>query len=153
MKKQAVFILFLLLTALSIKAQEALPKFTVKELSKGKILISWVNPFANCNQLMVQRSYDSIRFFKSIYSAQSPALPQNGFVDNEAVPGIKTFYRIFYVLESGDYFLRKLPRPQSLNLLCKPKHLNLMFQAAIMITQKQKNQEKKKKHTPITRLP
>ena len=107
MKKQFTFVLFFLVISFSIKAQDTLPKFTVKELSQGKILISWANPFANCNQLMVQRSYDSLRFFKSIYAAQSPNLPQNGFVDNTIAPGIKVYYRIFYVLESGEYFFTK----------------------------------------------
>ncbi|MBS1628053.1 MAG: hypothetical protein JSR09_00175 [Bacteroidetes bacterium] len=107
MKRQFAFILLFIVIGFNIKAQDTLPKFSVKELAKEKVLISWINPFANCNQLMVQRSYDSLQFFKTIYSAQSPTLPQNGFVDVDITPGIKAYYRIFYVLEDGGYFFTK----------------------------------------------
>lgn len=83
-------------------SQDTLPNFTA--LEKGKrVIISWVNPFEGCIQLNVQRSYDSLRFFRTVYSATSPGLPQNGF--SEPRPEYsKTYYRIFYVLEGGAYF-------------------------------------------------
>ncbi|MDE3234675.1 MAG: hypothetical protein KGO81_01885 [Bacteroidota bacterium] len=87
-------------------AQDTLPNFTIHQLTKEKKQISWINPYSNCIQLVVQRSYDSTKLFTSIYSAQSPALPQNGFVDNVS-SSRKVFYRIFYVLEDGKYFFTK----------------------------------------------
>ena len=52
----------------SAQAQTALPGFTVKELTKGKTQISWINPYPSCIQLAVQRSYDSITNFRTIFS-------------------------------------------------------------------------------------
>lgn len=83
-------------------AQDTLPNFTVTERG-NKVIISWVNPFKTCIQLNVQRSFDSLKNFRTIYSAPSPELPQNGYSDNK-MPTNRTFYRIFYVLDGGTYF-------------------------------------------------
>ncbi len=88
-------------------AQDTLPGFSVRNISKGKNQVSWTNPYETCIQLAVQRSFDSIRFFQTIYSALSPSLPQNGFVDNNAATGGRTFYRIFYVIGGGNYYFTK----------------------------------------------
>ncbi len=88
-------------------AQDTLPNFTVREISKTKLLISWINPYPNCIQLAIQRSFDSTRFFNTVYSAISPNLPQNGFADNKLPVGLKVYYRIFYVLDGGTYFFSK----------------------------------------------
>lgn len=85
-------------------AQPSLPAFQVKELTQGKIQISWHNPFQNCIQLAVQRSSDSSNNFRTIFSSQSPELEQNGFVDNKPLPRAKSYYRIFYVLQGGSWF-------------------------------------------------
>lgn len=98
---------FLMLRILSAHAQNVLPDFTVKELTKGKIQISWNNPFTNCIQLSLQRSVDSTGDFRTIFSTQSPELPSNGFVDNRQLPNNKRYYRIFYVLDGGAYFFSK----------------------------------------------
>jgi hypothetical protein len=92
-------------------AQDTLPKFTVREISKGKVQVSWINTFDKLVQLTVQRSFDSTKFFRTIFSSQSPWLPQNGFVDNNAVPGYKMFYRILYVFEGGSYFFTTSKSP------------------------------------------
>ncbi len=84
-----------------------LPDFSVKELTKGKIQISWNNPYRNCIQLAIQRSADSSKNFRTIFSSLSPELATSGFVDNKPMPAIKSYYRIFYVLEGGAYFFTK----------------------------------------------
>jgi len=94
-----------------IQAQDTLPNFTVRDLGKNKIQISWVNPYENCIQLAVQRSFDSTRFFRTIYSAQSPSLPQNGYVDTKFSQGVKVYYRMFYVLSEGNYFFTQAKTP------------------------------------------
>jgi len=100
---------FVLMYSLSY-AQDTLPNFTLQDFGNAKIQISWMNPFSNLNQVSIQRSYDSIRFFQTIFSSQSPNLPQNGFIDNLSAPGVKVFYRIFYVKEDGDYaYTKSLP--------------------------------------------
>ncbi|MDE3145125.1 MAG: hypothetical protein KGL19_13290 [Bacteroidota bacterium] len=78
--------------------------FSVNDLGKGKVQISWNNPYETCIQLSVQRSYDSSKLFQTIFTAQSPELPTNGFVYNAGDQHVKMYYRIFYVLEGGNYF-------------------------------------------------
>lgn len=84
-------------------SQYVLPQFSMKEITKGKIQISWLNPYNDCIQLSVQRSVDN-KNFRTILSAQTPALYDNGFIDNKSPIGIKVYYRIFYVLKGGAYY-------------------------------------------------
>ena len=94
--------LFVIALSTPVFSQDALPKFTVAEKGK-KVIVSWINPYQSCIQLNVQRSYDSLKYFRTVYSATSPALPQNGFSETKPAYS-KTYYRIFYVLEGGSYF-------------------------------------------------
>jgi hypothetical protein len=98
----------LLLGALSSRAQNVLPDISVREITRGKVQISWNNPHQNCTQLAIQRSADSVTNFRTIFSSQSPELPSNGYVDAKPIRGIKTYYRIFYVLEGGTYYFSKV---------------------------------------------
>ena len=100
---------FIILLAISNKnfSQNPLPDFSVSSAGKNKSIISWTNTYPNLVQVSVQRSYDSLRNFQTIFSAQSPELPSNGFADNNVVPPFKYFYRIFYVFEDGRYFFTK----------------------------------------------
>ncbi len=92
-------------------AQDTLPGFSLVSVGEYKVRISWTNPFAQkVTQINVQRSFDSLRNFKTIFSPASPGLPQNGYVDDEAY-GRPLFYRIFYVLEGGDYFFTASAQP------------------------------------------
>ena len=69
--------------------------------------IGWINPFGqDCIQLNVQRSYDSTKGFRTIFSAVSPELPQNGFIDAKA-NGSKLYYRIFFMLNTNMYYFTK----------------------------------------------
>ncbi len=99
-----LFLIFILFCVSKSLAQSELFDFTVNDLGKGKIQISWNNPYETCTQLSVQRSYDSTKLFQTIFSAQSPQLPKNGFVYNQDNQSVKIYYRIFYVLEDGNYF-------------------------------------------------
>ncbi|MES2372654.1 MAG: hypothetical protein V4557_08745 [Bacteroidota bacterium] len=87
-------------------AQNPLPDLSVKELTRGKIQVSWYSPEHNCVQIAVQRSTDSTKNFRTIFSAQSPELVNNGFVDNKPIIG-KAYYRIFYVITDGSYFFTR----------------------------------------------
>ena len=85
-------------------SQNPLPDFLAEEAGKNKVRIAWVNPFGDsCIQLMVQTSFDSVRNFKTIFSTESPQLPQNGFI--YTLPFQASFYyRIFYVLGNNNYY-------------------------------------------------
>ena len=102
-------IFFLLLFFLFIKSysQDTLPRFSAAIVGADKARISWTNPFDSCTQISIQKSYDSLRFFQTVFSSLSPELPQNGFIDNNFLPQVKIFYRIFYVLADGSYFFTK----------------------------------------------
>lgn len=94
-------------------AQDTLPKFTTVFLGKDKVQVSWTNPFNNMVQLVVQRSFDSLSYYRTIFSSQSPWLPKNGFIDNKVPIGYKVFYRIQYVFEGGAYFFTKAFSPSN----------------------------------------
>lgn len=101
-------------------AQKALPDFSVRELTKGKVQVSWENPYPSCIQLAIQRSPDSTRNFRTIFSSQSPELPSNGFLDSKFQPGTTLYYRIFYVLKGGDYYFSKTQKVITTPLAVKP---------------------------------
>jgi hypothetical protein len=102
------FSAIVLFSAIQAHAQlpPPLPDLAVRELARGKIQISWYSPDGNCIQLAVQRSRDSSQNFRTIFSAQSPELVNNGFVDNRPMLG-KAYYRIFYVVQGGAYYFSR----------------------------------------------
>lgn len=108
--KQFIILLAFLAAGIVAKAQDTLPKFTVEDKGAGRIVVSWSNPYSNLIQLAVQRSYDSLKKFSSVFSATSPELPLNGFSD-KIVPGLKVYYRIFYVMQGGTYYFTQSMRP------------------------------------------
>ncbi len=105
MKWCSPYCLFLLVCISQLgltNAQETLPNFKVKDLGKKGVVVSWLNPFKNCQQLSVQRSTDSIQF-KTILHAQTPNRYDNGFVD-KAPAERPLYYRIYYVLDGGNFY-------------------------------------------------
>jgi len=90
-----------------IAAQSASIDFTVTDLGKGKVKISWKNTYQTCIQLSVQRSFDSLKLFRTILTAHSPALPDNGFIYKNNDTDSKVYYRIFFVLDGGNYFFTR----------------------------------------------
>lgn len=111
--KNGILLLLLLMMGFAVGAQDTLPKFTIQDKGQGRIVVSWQNPYNNLVQLAVQRSYDSVKKFSSVYSATSPELPLNGFSD-KIYPGAKVYYRIFYVMEGGSYYFTRSMRPDSI---------------------------------------
>jgi len=113
-KSAFVFILFVF-SFLFIAAQEQimmppLPEFSVQKVGTGKVRIGWVNPYGtDLIQINVQRSYDSIHAYRTMFSTPSPELPANGFIDNY-VEGSRVFYRIFYMLSNNAYFFSKIKK-------------------------------------------
>lgn len=113
MKKIISLVLVIFISG-KIFSQDTLPKFTLANRGE-KVTISWINPFHNLSQLNIQRSYDSLKNFATVYSATSPQLPQNGFTDTKPAYN-KVFYRIFFALEGGTYFFSKSKRAEGTGL-------------------------------------
>jgi hypothetical protein len=99
---------FLLLSHICL-AQKPLPDFSVTTGGNGKIIIGWNNGYQNITQISIQRSFDSLRNYKTILTVPDPTVPQNGFVDTKA-PTNYQFYRLFIVLDSGKYLFSKPKR-------------------------------------------
>ncbi|MGC4232010.1 MAG: hypothetical protein QM594_03280 [Niabella sp.] len=106
-------ILFFFLTGFvfnSLKAQEMLPDFSAYKVGSGRVVIAWEHNYPAVKQISIQRSKDSLNFFKTIATMPDPSLKQNGFADSNA-PDDNMFYRIFVMFEGGQYISTKSKRP------------------------------------------
>lgn len=111
MKRLWLFLFLTISFLIKANAQEPLPDFSADDMGNNKTRISWINNFGDsCIQLMVQTSYDSIRGFKTIFSTESPQLPQNGFVYSPTYPA-KLYFRVFYILIGNTYYFTKAKKP------------------------------------------
>lgn len=99
----------ILLTSLA-NAQDPLPAFEVQDIGSGRIVISWYNNYPKTAQLTIQRSFDSLRGYKSILTVPDPGAVQNGFADTKAVND-HMFYRLYILLDKGEYFFTAPKRP------------------------------------------
>lgn len=87
--------------------QLPLPDFTLKKGANNQMIIEWVNQVGkNLTELTVQRSNDSVRYFRSIYSPPNPAIAKGTYTDAKAPAGIN-YYRIFYTFAGGAYYFTK----------------------------------------------
>ena len=102
--KRVFFSFFIYLLCLQLQAQ----KFEVNvSAAQDKVKIEWQNPYGDSVvQLNVQRSWDSVRNFRTIFAPLSPELPQNGYFDAGAA-SMGMYYRVFYVLGNGSFFFTK----------------------------------------------
>lgn len=102
--------LALLLLSINSLAQDTLPRFSAFARGNDKVIIGWTNTFPVVTQISIQRSYDSLRFFKTILTVPDPSIPQNGYLDAKGT-NLKMFYRLFIVLDSGKYVFSPSQRP------------------------------------------
>ena len=91
-------------------AQDTLPKFSVTNAGKNRIIVGWVNNYALVKQISIQRSFDSVGIYKTILSVTDPNAKQNGFADAKA-PNDHMFYRLFVVLDKGEFIFTKPKKP------------------------------------------
>jgi hypothetical protein len=91
-------------------AQDTLPNLTVTKLGK-KVLVSWNNPYYNATNIMIQRSGDSLKNFKTIGSVLNVAPGINGFTDTKEFIPSDQYYRVFISFEGGSYIFTKSHRP------------------------------------------
>ncbi len=82
-------------------AQDSLPRFTLQERN-GLVIVGWFNPFTDLTELVIQRSLDSTKGFKSIVSMPDPRALSNGFLDRK-VDAARHYYRIFYIRDGLRY--------------------------------------------------
>ena len=97
-------------------------QLNAEDLGNNKIRISWTNPYnEGCIQLRVQRSNDSLKNFRTIFSTESPQLPANGFID--VLPyTTKWYYRVFYILQGNAFYFTIAKQPSAyIPLVAKEK--------------------------------
>ena len=109
MNKLLLLILFLSLANIFASAQQ---KFQLHVTKAGdtKVKVEWTNPFGDSIvQLNIQRSWDPVRNFRTVFAPLSPELPQNGYIDE--AEGYAMYYRAFYVLSDGSFFFSPAKKP------------------------------------------
>ena len=128
----AVFTLIIFLN--KAISQNSLPDFSVEDVGNNKVRISWMNQFGDtCIQLTVQSSYDSLRSFKTIFSTESPQLPQNGFVYTLPFK-VKLYYRISYILNGNAFYFSPSKTPVPAGVTQGPEQLLEKNEASRIIT-------------------
>ncbi|WP_114790879.1 hypothetical protein U0035_20935 [Niabella yanshanensis] len=109
MKKILLFLLSGSIIA-GINAQEQLPDFSVYKVGNNRVVVAWTHNYQGVKQISIQRSTDSLNYFKTVGTMPDPSLQQNGFPDATA-PSDNMFYRIFVMFEGGKYISTKSKRP------------------------------------------
>lgn len=106
-------LLVLIIAGFSARAysQDTLPKFTLLNKGNERIVVSWTNPYdQRIRQLSIQRSFDSLKAYKTILTVPDPTVLQNGYVDTKATND-HMFYRLYILLDSGKYIFSASKRP------------------------------------------
>jgi hypothetical protein len=109
MKKLVPAVLVFIIST-TLHAQDTLPKFSARNIGNNRIVIGWVNRFANIKQISIQRSFDSLKNFKTILTVLDPTTPENGFVDTKATND-HMFYRLYIMLDKGVFLFSPSKRP------------------------------------------
>jgi hypothetical protein len=109
MTRFLIVVSILLSISLTSFSQDTLPRFTVVGKPNNRNIVSWTNPFKSISQIGIQRSHDSTKNFTTVLTVPDPRVKQNGFVDTKA-PLAVNFYRLFIVLDSGNYIFTNSKR-------------------------------------------
>ncbi len=105
-----LFIFSCLLFTIESQAQKILPGITVKNFG-GKIIVSWQNQFSSpVSNILVQRSYDSLKNYSTIGTVLNPQNKENGYADVNP-PYNKMYYRVSVYFEGGTYVISAPERP------------------------------------------
>ena len=106
MKKIFLLLILALVLKTTSHAQGNLA-MAISKVADTKVKIEWRNPYGDSVvQLNVQRSWDSVRNFLTVFVPLSPELPQNGYIDETDGYNAR-YYRIFYVLADGRFFFTR----------------------------------------------
>ena len=104
------FLFILIHFGSQLVAQDTLPRFMVRNAGNNRTIIGWVNTYPVTKQISIQRSFDSLKNYKTILSVTDPSAVQNGFADTKA-PNDHMFYRLFINLDKGEFFFTQPKRP------------------------------------------
>ncbi|MFI5134118.1 MAG: hypothetical protein ACHQEB_07275 [Chitinophagales bacterium] len=111
MKKHILSLILIILSACTcLRAQDTLPKFSIKNAGNNRIIISWTNNFKIIKQISIQRSFDSLTGYKSILTVPDPTTPQNGYLDTKGTND-HMFYRLYILLDKGVYMFSEAKKP------------------------------------------
>lgn len=111
MKKLFLYFLLFAFSACSmIHSQDTLPRFTLKNAGNNRIIIGWVNTYPDVRQISIQRSADSLNFYKTILTVPDARAIQNGYLDANAMND-HMFYRLFILLDQGVYLFSAAKKP------------------------------------------
>ena len=105
---------------LASNAQDTLPQFSVKDIGKERYVISWVNNYPYTAQITIQRSFDSIRGYKSILTVPDANAKQNGYADSKAIND-HMFYRLYIQLENGRFLFTAAKQPSREIIIAEPQ--------------------------------
>jgi hypothetical protein len=105
-----LFQLFAISNGSMLYSQDTLPRFTLKNAGNSRIIIGWINNYPDIRQISIQRSPDSLGFYKTILTVPDPAAAQNGYMDVKATND-HMFYRLFILLDKGMYLFSAAKKP------------------------------------------
>jgi len=108
--KKPVFLILIFFACGHLFAQDTLPKFSVINAGKNRIIIGWINTLPNVKQISIQRSFDSLTGYKSILTVPDPTTLQNGYLDAKATND-HMFYRLYIMLDKGMFMFSAAKRP------------------------------------------
>ena len=107
---QFIFLFIAILFYAGASGQDTLPKFSLRNIGKNRIIIGWVNNYPLTKQISIQNSMDSLKNYKTILSVADPNARENGFADTKAANG-HMFYRLFVVLDKGRFYFTAAKQP------------------------------------------
>jgi hypothetical protein len=112
MTKNSIRLTAVLLIGFSnyLSAQDTLPKFSVRYTGNNRIIISWTNNYQLVKQISIQRSFDSLKTYKTIMTVPDPMNKSNGYADMKA-PAQNMFYRLFIVLDGSMFLFSNSKKP------------------------------------------
>jgi hypothetical protein len=98
-------------TVSKIVRRDTLPQFTVQNVGNNRVIVGWINSYPITKQISIQRSFDSLKNYKTILTVTDPTAILNGFADTKA-PNDHMFYRLFINLDQGQFFFTAPKKPQ-----------------------------------------
>jgi hypothetical protein len=111
MQKLFCLMLFLICFGNSYAQNDTLPYLNIKSVGT-RVIVSWKQNYKKViSTLNIQRSYDSLKNFRTIGEVLSPQSVENGFIDANP-PYRKMYYRVFVAFEGGTYEYSKTYRAQ-----------------------------------------